>query len=146
MGYIESNEGVHMDICGNSILPCEHLHWIQCNLSLMKKKLFSFCCHCRRSVNEPLWFIHTATATTQKFKYFCFPLPSQCEHLHLLPWYLFFPLPLPPQLGIDPLHDDTKILKIMSLPSQCERALNMGGHYVWDFLPNAIPAWFSATS
>ena len=37
MGYIGSNEGVHMDTCSNSTIPCEYLHWIQRNPFLMEK-------------------------------------------------------------------------------------------------------------
>ena len=56
---------------------------------------------------------------------FLLPLPSQCEQYNLLPWYPFFPLPLPSWMGIELIHDgkgnDTKIMNIMLLPSQCER-------------------------
>ena len=37
-------------------------------------------------------------------------MPLPCEHIHLLPWCEF----------VTSTTDDTKIMKIMSLPSQCE--------------------------
>ena len=47
--------------------------------------------------------VHTATATTNKVKFFCFPLLSQCEHHHLLLWYPIFLLLLPPWFGPEPI-------------------------------------------
>ena len=71
--------------------------------------------------------VHIATAMANRINLFCFPLLSQCEHHNLLPWYPFFSLPLPSWMGIEPIHDgngnNTKIMKIMPLPSQCELAL-----------------------
>ena len=72
-----------------------------------------------------LRLFHTAMANF--FKHFHKVLPSQCEHINWSPRYPFLPLMLPSWMGIEPIHDgngnDTKIMKIMPLPSQCEQAL-----------------------
>ena len=53
---------------------------------------------------------------------------TQCEHHHLTPWYSFIPLLLK-LFPIEPIHggngNDTKTMKIMPLPPQCEQAFNV---------------------
>ena len=56
---------------------------------------------------------------------FCFPSPSQCEQDHLLTWYSFFCCHWHYNWVQNPFHDDTKIMKLMSVSPQCEGAVTV---------------------
>ena len=82
----------------------------------------------QKTCQNVLRFVHTATVTTSFFSNISIYmlLPPQCEHSNWSPSYPFLPLLLPPWMGIEPIHDgngnDSKIIKIMPLPLQYERA------------------------
>ena len=67
--------------------------------------------------------VHTATARASFFEHFRVPLLSQCEHFNWSPWISIFAINV--VVMNDSNGNDTKIMKIMPLPSQCEKALSL---------------------
>ena len=69
------------------------------------------------------------------YKYFSMPLLLQYQHFHLLVWDPFFRCHCRHNWVQNPFNDDIQMIKILSLPPQCERALRTPLKFMSTILP-----------